>query len=537
MAVMHPADDSKVVFPNRSEKEIYVQLREQLKPRIHVFYSVQWQTEEHGKSKMGEADFIIVDPDNGILVLEAKGGYRIEHSGDSWRLWNTSAAGDIRTLNESPYEQARKSLFDLTDYYIQTQNRKMSFTYAYAVIFPFYNVPENLSVERSIDNTIQFSDMNSLQAKINHVFYAYRKQNRIMTKEDFDRTIEMLSGCAVSPPPIGSYYRRSSEELLRTASTQDVVLSMLYNYDQALIAGSAGTGKTFMAITKADEYACQGLDTLYVCFNRLNAKSVADYFDGSKLPVDVCTFHQLIKREIGNAKYNKLYSADQSLSWAYNEIKVSGCKKYDAIIVDEAQDFTEDWALTLRSFFAKEEERTKVFVFFDEEQNIFQRNFGEAFLIPYPPFLLRKNLRNTRQIWEWLIQTTQMGTQCLPNEAAGLQPEIYNARNRNLAMNWLEKKIRELIANGIEASDIVILSNVQYQNTCLATIAGLADLPLIDITNEEAYAGCLTFCTIQAYKGLESPVVFCLEKGTDLDHKLRYVGYSRAKTLLYIIRY
>lgn len=173
MAIMHPEDDCSIIFTNKSEKEIYKQLRAQLKPRIHVFYSVQWQTQVAEKIKMGEADFVIVDPDNGILILEAKGGYRIEHSGGTWRLWNSCFAGDIRTLKESPYEQARKSMFDFVEYYIQTQNRTTSFTYASAVIFPFYNVPDNLSIEQSADNTIQFSDMNNLQKTINHVFFAY----------------------------------------------------------------------------------------------------------------------------------------------------------------------------------------------------------------------------------------------------------------------------------------------------------------------------------------------------------------------------
>ena len=537
MAIMHPANQSQILFPNESERVVYEELKKQLKPKIHVFYSVKWQTQISGKSKMGEADFIIVDPDNGILVLEVKGGYRIEHSGDIWRLWNTASASNIRTLKESPYDQARKSMFDLVEYYGQTQNRSMSFTYAYAAFFPFYNVPSNLSIEQIEDNTIQFSDMESLQKKINHIFYAYRPSSQTMTKDDFDRVIEMLSGCASSRPPVGSYFKRSRDELSAFSSSQDTILSMLYNYSQAILVGPAGTGKTYMAITKAEEYASQGFSTLYVCFNRLNAIRVAAYFSQANVSVDAMTFHQLIKRELGSSVYYRRYNEDKSLSWVYDAISKAGCKQYDAIIVDEAQDFSEEWALTLRTLFARDDSTVKFFVFYDEDQNIFQRDFGEAFMIKYPPFLLRRNLRNTRPIWDWIIETTQMGNQSYSNEASGLIPEVYSARNRNIAVNWIEKKVRELIENGIEASDIVFLSDVQYQNTCLSSLAGIADIPLIDITSEESYGGCLTFCTTQAYKGLESPVVFCLEKGESTDAKLRYVGYSRAKCLLFIVRY
>ncbi len=537
MAIMHPSDESTIIFPNKSEKEIYYQLRDQLKPRVHVFYSVQWQTQEHGKSKMGEADFIIVDPDNGILVLEAKGGFRIEHTGAGWRIWDSSSVDSIRPLKESPYDQARKSMFDLVKYYAQTQNRKMSFTYAYAVIFPFYNVPDNLCVQRCEDNTIQFSDMSDLRKKINHVFFAYRQPSSNMTQDDYDRVIKMLAGCAASRPPVGAYYQRSVSELSGSVAIQDVVLSLLHNYDQAIIAGSAGTGKTYMAMTKAEEYASQNLKTLYVCYNRLNAQKVKEYLLGIGVSVDAMDFYQLIKREVGAGVYTKRYTEDKSLSWVYSVISQKSCTQYDAIIVDEAQDFSEEWALTLRTCFMKDEKASKLFVFYDEDQNIFQRNFGEAFLVPHPPFLLRMNLRNTRPIWDWLKQATTMGTQCFANEAAGLNPETYRARNQNLAINWVEKKVRELIENGIKPSEIVFLSNVQYQNTCLASIGGIADIPLIDITSEEAYDNCISFCTIQAYKGLESPVVICLEKGTEMDAKTRYVAYSRARCLLYVVQY
>ena len=108
-------------------------------------------------------------------------------------------------------------MFDLAEYYRTVQNRTMSFTYASAVIFPFYDIPNNLSIEATADNTIQYSDMNDLQRKINHIFYAYRKPNHNMTKDDFDRVITMLSGYASSRPPVGAYYKRSFEELAGAA--------------------------------------------------------------------------------------------------------------------------------------------------------------------------------------------------------------------------------------------------------------------------------------------------------------------------------
>ena len=167
--------------------------------------------------------------------------------------------------------------------------------------------------------------MSDVRRKINHVFFAYRQPGSNMTQDDYERVIKMLAGCAASRPPVGSYYQRSVSELSNSVAIQDVVLSLLYNYDQAIIAGSAGTGKTYMAMTKAEEYSTQGLKTLYVCYNRLNAQRVKEYLLQVGVVVDALDFYQLIKKEVGASLYSKKYSEDKSLSWVYSVVSKQQC--------------------------------------------------------------------------------------------------------------------------------------------------------------------------------------------------------------------
>ena len=71
--------------------------------------------------------------------------------------------------------------------------------------------------------------------------------------------------------------------------------------------------------------------------------------------------------------------------------------KYDAIVVDEAQDFAESWwTPVLRSL--RDEVEGGLYVFSDENQRIFGR-FGRP-PVQLVPLVLDHNLRNTKQIHE-----------------------------------------------------------------------------------------------------------------------------------------
>ena len=72
-------------------------------------------------------------------------------------------------------------------------------------------------------------------------------------------------------------------------------------------------------------------------------------------------------------------------------------KRFDAFIVDEAQDFADNWWTPLLAAM-KDEELGGLFIYSDENQRIFAR-FGQP-PVPLVPLVLDHNLRNTRQIYE-----------------------------------------------------------------------------------------------------------------------------------------
>lgn len=65
-----------------AEARLYAALRDHLPGSITVLYSVPWVEPRRGlPPQNGEADFVILDPERGMLVCEVKGGNIEVYSG------------------------------------------------------------------------------------------------------------------------------------------------------------------------------------------------------------------------------------------------------------------------------------------------------------------------------------------------------------------------------------------------------------------------------------------------------------------------
>jgi len=529
MATMHPANLDRVDFTAPSEYEVYIGLSNALPEKCHVFYSVRWAQVDENGNQSGEGDFVVVDPDYGFLIIEVKGGTKIEHHERVWILWSGSTS---RTLNKSPYDQAAGSMWAYIERYRKKYNEDLSGTFGYAVMFPHFDVPSDLCLDMTALNTITLKDMNHLKQKVRQIFIANRgSRNTWLSAETFRRLLNLFEGEPFVKASSSAICRMSLSELQSISRTQSACLDMLCNYPQALIIGSAGTGKTFMAIKKATECATKGLRTLYVCFNRLVNQYVSEELRDTG--VICCTFHGLVLKILGVMKYNSLTS-NIRLPGVLQAVTESATTQFDAIIVDEAQDFFEEWAFTIRSLL-QDEKRDCLYVFYDEEQNIYQRDFGEAFMIDCPPFVLKYNLRNTKNIWEWLVSETGLGRDSISNQVNGVPPKVIAAKNPSLAINEIQRLVQNAMKDGLTADSIVILSDQKKENSTLAGIDSLGKCKLCDYTADDHH-DAIVFYTVQAYKGMESDIVICL-LSKSCSSEIRYVAYSRAKCLLYVIEY
>ena len=223
---------------------------------------------------------------------------------------------------------------------------------------------------------------------------------------------------------------------------------------------------------------------------------------------------------------------------------------YDAVIIDEGQDFNKNWCDCIQLLFEKPRNRI-FYAFFDENQNIFQK-YKELPIIKLITsgnpnqhiFRLTDNLRNTSEIYNFAVNQTDLGRTAHPIVLTGLEPEIVTFNKSNRLFHYLSAQIDKLVkVHHIDNKKIVILSNRSFENSIFNSVESIGNYHLIT-SDKEVQNNSICFKTIHLYKGMESDIVFLvihqrqeeLERNTQyLSNELIYVGCTRAKHLLHVI--
>jgi len=211
--------------------------------------------------------------------------------------------------------------------------------------------------------------------------------------------------------------------------------------------------------------------------------------------------------------------------------------KYDCIIVDEAQDCTEDWAKTVTLFLKSD---GILWIFYDENQNVYRRSFGNGFAIDTEPYLLINNIRNTRNIHSWIKEKTQMGEQIISNDVCGCDPEVHNYQTRQQAELFVNSVLLQLISEeSVDPQSIVVLTNDNDYDNWNNKLLGQYTLS----KNTQNGAFDIKLASVSEFKGLEASVVIYLDNWPNSIPKNQkyynrlYVAGTRAKYYLYIVSY
>lgn len=545
MAIMHPSDLANYDC-TLSEKHIYYAFQDQLPDRMQVFYSIRWfEKDSENKRVDSECDFLVFDPQFGFLTIEVKGGTGIEIDNGIWYL-NETYDGDTNTRRElkcSPYYQAEKSMRHFYDYFSEEFNLNFKGVYGYAVAFPNYAIDNSLAQDAPDDLTIDIKDMKSLAKKINEIFHYWKNNRNINTPFSIDqrnRFINVVNKRISLSAAAGALIPIKEKEFAKIDFVQDSVLDILFHYPQVKIIGGAGTGKTYIAIKKAKRDIILNRKVLFLCCNKELANFVNSKVDSDEL-FKCCTYEEVMLEILGE-DYYKIPTNENGSRCCFDYLNNDKIKtRYDSIIVDEAQDFDIDMGLSVRALL-KDEKKSNLYVFYDENQNIFSKHFENAFAIEYPPFILRYNIRNTGCIYKCAVDRTNLGSDTIANTLLGVQPEIMTYRSGKQTLKSLTNIVNRLTKKEyVQTKSIVILSNESFKDSVLAddTRIGGYDISfkqLSEINDNE-----ICFKTVEEFKGLEADIIIYIKNEYEklpkdvLIRSREYIAITRARYYLYIL--
>lgn len=552
------------------ERKVFVALRDYLPDDSLVYYDIP--------VKGRYPDFIIVGPDLGLVVLEVK----------DWRLDSIAAvtgdgvvlrSADGEQVVANPVQQARAYILKTVDMLksrpLLAERGNLCCGWGYGVIFPILKRKDvetpslfGPSLEQALgpglvltgDDLKADSILSGLRRLIPDWAAARREPLTPLQVDEIRATLF---------PEIRIGWGPTDDEIFRVMNREQERLALTLAEGHRLLRGVAGSGKTICLIYRARHLRARYPDwrILVVCFNRVLAAYLRDAI-GADERLEVLHFHRWCRRELEAAGVRippPPATGDRSDYWnreipqlllqAYESHQLrSGT--YQAILVDEGQDFADDWYRALLR--ALDPATNSLFIALDSSQSIYKRKLSWREIgiqVAGHTRVLRVNYRNTRPILSTaypMIQeldaagmaARETGDEYVAPDTVlrdGPPVEVRRCESEEASRQHALEWIRDRLARGTAPEEILVLGLSRLEMASLEAWLADAGVPVQLLLGRKAQPGAVRLSTIHSAKGLDAEHVLLLgahqlERGRDAAEarRLLYIAMTRARTELCI---
>ncbi len=467
MARFIPTIDPTTI-ENSSERKVANVLASHLSDQINIIHSFNW-VEKHNKRPLveGECDFIVLDPKNGLLFIEVKGGI-LGFDPETEQWWRLSNYKSKIPLNKDPFKQVQTNLYAILKHIQERLNlAQLDFTYGFAVVFPDGSFQGQVPPGITRTQIMDAGDLVKLETRLANIFNLFRRNaNKPLSKEQIRKIEFALFPKFDVVPVIWREIEDQEERLHRLTEEQKQLLTILTHQSTASIQGGAGTGKTLLALAKAQQSAQSNMRTLLLCYNRpLRDWLIHTAQVNFEQELTIKTYHELVHDlcQLTKLEFDPNQHDDRREFW--NEIApdllMQACdlipesEKYDAVIVDEGQDFLELWWHSLDSIFKDPDNKRCFYVFFDPNQILYLK---EELRLPRElgdPFMLYKNCRNSPEIANYCDNLIDEDSDVLTHSL-----DVYQVHSRKAGFEKIAGLVSDLskpTTGGLSPSQIAVL--------------------------------------------------------------------------------
>lgn len=555
MARMIPAFCPEEAPPG--EKKLYGLLREDPVTKDWVVLH-SLGIARHERQVEGEADFVVIVPGKGLLVIEVKSHRNLSVGADGlWRL-----GGDPPTIR-SPFQQALEAKHSIKKFLDSSNLQLSNVPFNHAVWFT--EIRARASIPKSSEwhewQLLEAPDLRNpgnsiervLKDGIAHLRDKMAHFGRTGIGPDShatERIAELLRPTFEVASTPGDRRQIRNGELAKFVSEQFRALDMVADNDAVLIMGQAGTGKTFLAIEAARREIAQGRTGRLICFNRLLAAELKREV-GGLAGLHVSTFHSEMLRLAGFTNVPENFSGqfwDSELpELALEGLASSGEDEVlDFLIVDEFQDIASPKYLDLLDLMVRGGFKHGRYIFFAdfERQAIYSNQdlltgFKERFPT-FSTFRLIENCRNLPRIGFQvnLLGHLTPGYRNFRRQDDGVDPSVRKYVRPDEQDEMLREAVFGLRDDGYDLSEIVVLSPLSSESVAETTRDPYLKQILLKVETSNAQRGRLRYSTIHAFKGLDAPAIILTDicdTGLQNLDSLLYVGMTRATDRLTVL--
>lgn len=491
------------------------------------------------RHKDHEVDLVALMPDSGIVTVEVKGSHVWYDAHQGWLIQR-----DGQPQRIDPVGQARDACYALRNY-VEADPRWGSrgrLRWGHHIVLPRTQLHDDFATPDCPRWQVSgANDLEVLGQRLWDTTSLYRLDARLPTSDDINLVCEILSG---RNQPVRDLVAIADDRQAladRLTMEQSNLLNVTRLLNRVEIRGGAGSGKTVLAMRQAKDLASgrgggarQRVGV--VCYSYGLAEYLRrELLVGSrgKRPAFVGTFEDLGRSWgvpiTGDRQDSRFWEMELPARMAEAALRLDDGARFDAIIIDEAQDFADDWWTPLLNAL-RDEQASGLYAYSDENQRVFAR-FGRP-PVAMVPLLLDHNLRNTRQIGESFVPLAPTSMEL----RGGDGPEVSFVPARvSEALEVADEQVEALLEEGWRPKDIALITMgarhpVQAERQQTMGFAGYWD----DFwSNDDIFYG-----HVLGFKGMERrAVVLCVnEDGTrDRGRERLYVGLSRATDRLVVV--
>ncbi len=521
-------------FTTESERKVWERLRDTLGDDDVLLANLRLTDE----TKDHEADLVVLMPEVGVLVLEVKGGgIRWD---DGWVLQRNG-----RDTRVDPVAQARSTKYALRTYVERNHRwqRGRRVTWAHGVATPFSDFPDTFDAPDLPRWALHDrGDQDTLAGRIAENTHRLAQGQSPPTYDDVELIAEILNGPIPTVLDVTAVAEERAAEADRLTQEQATLLRVTRLLNRVEIRGGAGSGKTILALQQAKELTRGRGDrpaqrVAVICYSiglaTFLKREVATW-NRKDRPAFVGTFHEF------GMQWGAPPETDRQRSdfWEVELPQVmdglatglADKDRFDAIIVDEAQDFADLWWQPVIKAL-RDEAASGLYLYSDENQRLFAR-FGRP-PVELVPLVLDHNLRNTKQIHESFGPLAP--SRMYSRGGTGVDVRFVPASSPDEVVDIADEQVDVLLEAGWKPQHVALITTgsrhpVQVEQTDEWGQEGYWD----GFWDEEmVFYGHVLGC-----KGLERPaVVLCVNEGRDHERvrEKLYVGMSRATDQLVVV--
>ncbi|HEY1058956.1 MAG TPA: ATP-binding domain-containing protein [Limnobacter sp.] len=441
------------------EQEVLRQLETRLPDGFVVYHGLHWTRIEHGLTVLGQIQFLVLGPSGLLVGLVMRTGLM--------KLQEGRLLKQLGTVQDDPVNALHSQLAQLQNKFSRS-HPKQTLRTDWLLYCPDFSVPNphGLAVESS--RVVDAAQKDTLVAKLLALNESWASSGALLEPDRADPATvhRFLCNTLDLVPEVGALSEAADTVVTRLAQgLEQWVARLEFEPFRLRVVGTAGCGKSLLALRELGQAAQAKSRALYLCYNRpLAAHMGALVRQAQHMGIQVFNFHALCDRMLRDAGREPDYShsgAFAKLPQAVLDLPPDLRWQFDTIVVDEGQDFDPDWWPVLQRL---AHPKTRWLWLEDPEQNLYDK--PAMVLQDWIKLTVPVNYRNPRRIVDTLL-TLQSKFDGLQDSPLTIEPacpldgvpvECLPYANDAELLTQTAKAITHCLKQGFSRDRIVVLT-------------------------------------------------------------------------------